>query len=188
MNKTQQKQKLRKELLKKRKSISKEEFLQKSTQIFKRLTEQAEFKKANTIHCYVSINERREVNTHPLIKKMLEDEKRVVVPFTQIEKGTLLHIKLDNFEDLKPNRWGVLEPQEGNEVNPKELDLVIVPMVGGDSHKNRIGYGRGFYDRFLRQTNCPKIGLLFEACLVDKVPVEEFDVGLDKILTEKKAF
>ncbi len=186
MNISQQKQNLRKKLLEQRKSLSEESYLQKSVQICKRLTEQAEFKKAQTIHCYVSINKRREVNTHPLIKKMPEDRKRVVVPFMQIEKGTLLHIELNHYDDLKPNRWGVLEPQKGNEVDPKELDLVIVPMVGGDSHKNRIGYGKGFYDRFLQQPNCPKIGLLFEECLVEKVPVEGFDVGLDRIMTEDK--
>ncbi len=185
MNKSEQKQQIREKLLAQRESISKEQYLQKSKQICERLKGLDEFKQANFIHCYVSINERREVNTHPLLRKMLKEGKNVVVPFTQIEKGTLRHIHLKRFEDLKPNRWGVLEPGEGNEVHPEKLDLVIVPMVGGDSDKNRIGYGKGFYDRFLAKTNCSKIGLLFNACMNENLPAEPFDIALDKLITEK---
>jgi 5-formyltetrahydrofolate cyclo-ligase len=66
----------------------------------------------------------------------------------------------------------------------EKLGLVIVPMVGGDNQKNRIGYGKGFYDRFLKQVDCPTVGLLFNECLVQKIPVEPFDVSLGKIITE----
>lgn len=184
MNKSKRKQKLREELLKRRSSIPKETYLQKSAQIRQRLRELPEFRKAHTVHCYVSINDRREVNTHPLIKNMISGKKQVVVPVTEIKKGALSHVHLNSFEDLKTNRWGVLEPKGGLEVEPDMLDLVIVPMVGGDRSNNRIGYGKGFYDRFLAETNCPKIGLLFEECLVEEVPTEPFDVKLDKLITE----
>lgn len=186
MNKSKQKQQIREKLLAHRKKIPEDGHQKQSKQIRERLKKLSEFHEAQTVHCYVSINDRREVNTHSLIKEMLQMNKTVVVPFTQIEKGRLRHIKLERFEDLKPNRWGVLEPSEGKEVEPEQFGLVIVPMVGGDSQKNRIGYGKGFYDRFLSKTDCPKIGLLFEGCLVNKLPVEPFDVPLDKLITEKQ--
>lgn len=174
-------------MLDQRSSISRQDYVEKSAQIVARLKELAAFQNATNIHCYVSLNERREVNTHPLLKEMLKADKRVVVPVTNMEAGTLTHVVLTDFEDLKPNKWGVLEPPEtAREVDIDILDLIIVPMVGGDRQKNRIGYGKGFYDRFLQQTDGAKVGLLFENCLIDRVPVEPFDVPCSLLITEKQ--
>jgi 5-formyltetrahydrofolate cyclo-ligase len=186
MNKTEKKEHLREKLLERRSSITEEAFYEKSVQIQERLEQYEPYIKADTIHCYISLNERREVNTHPLIKEMLAAGKEVVVPVTQIEAGTLRHVWLDVFEDLQANEWGVPEPVEGEEAGPEDLELIIVPMVGGDYNKNRIGYGKGFYDRFLQQVHCPAVGLLFEECLIDAVPVESFDVPLSMLITEQQ--
>lgn len=121
-----------------------------------------------------------------MLKEMLVEGKKVVVPVTQTDSRTMRHIALSKFEDLQPNTWGVLEPSGGEEVLVGSLDLIIIPMVGGDRHKNRIGYGKGFYDRFLAEVDCPKIGLLFEDCLIDEVPTESFDVPLNALITETK--
>jgi 5-formyltetrahydrofolate cyclo-ligase len=186
MNKEERKQYLREKLLERRSSISEEVFYQKSAQIQERLNAWEPFIKAEIIHCYISINERREVNTHPIIKRILTVGKKAVVPVTQIEAGTLRHVQLEVFDDLQSNEWGVLEPLGGEEVPTEQLELIIVPMVGGDRYKNRIGYGKGFYDRFLQQVHCPAVGLLFEQCLTDEVPVESFDVSLSMLITEKQ--
>ncbi len=186
MDKQLQKQNLREALLKRREGISGSEYLQKSKQICERLIHLPEFKQAAVIHCYISINERNEVNTHSLIEKMLKMDKQLIVPITQMETGTLRNAPLENFDELKINKWGVLEPEIGPEIAVSTIELVVVPMVGGDSNKNRIGYGKGFYDRFLAQLECPKIGLLFQNCLAEKLPVESFDVQLDKIVTDKR--
>lgn len=181
-----QKQQLREKLLESRSELSEEEYARKSEEIIQLLKEQPEFKKADTIHCYVSIKERNEADTRSLIKELLEQGKRMVVPITDFNDGTLTSVYLDDFTDLQRNKWGVLEPAKGKEASPADLDLVMVPMVGGDLNKNRIGYGKGFYDRFLQQVSCPAIGLLFERCLVDMVPTESFDVSLHKLITEKR--
>lgn len=184
----QQKEELRQNLLEQRKSISEPEFYDLSADIIEELKKQSEFKEARTIHCYVSINERREVETRELIREMIFKGRQVVVPITNFEEGILNHVRLRSYEDLQTNKWGVLEPDDGEEVSPDVLDLVIVPMVGGDEQCNRIGYGEGFYDRFLVNVDCPKIGLLFEKCLVDQVPVESFDVPLSKVITERRVY
>lgn len=180
------KSELRKQLLQRRLQLQGEAYLQKSRRIIEHLVQQSEFKKAQTIHCYVSLNSRKEVNTRPLIKKLLGTEKKVVVPITEFDSGRLINVYLENFDDLQENQWGVLEPVGGQEAEKSEIDLVVVPMVGGDHNKNRIGYGKGFYDRFLAVVRAPAIGLLFKTCLVQEVPVESFDVPLTKLITEEE--
>lgn len=186
MDKKKYKQKIREQLLKQRSSIPEGMYIKKSARICERLMGLQDFKEAHTIHCYVSMNNRREVNTHPLIKAIIQSSKQMVVPVSDLSSGTMEHVRLDRFEALKANKWGVLEPAHGEDVAVQELDLVIVPMVGGDLQKNRIGYGKGFYDRFLEKVNCTTIGLLLEECLVEEIPVEKFDVPLDIIITEKR--
>jgi 5-formyltetrahydrofolate cyclo-ligase len=186
MNKKEQKQSIRQQLLARRRNMSEEAFHIKSEAITKRLKKLAEFKRAGVIHCYVSMNERREVDTHPLIKDMLSSSRKVVVPVMQMKTGALKHIRLGSFDELQPNKWHVLEPVVGEEISIEQLELIIVPMAGGDHQKNRIGYGAGFYDRFLQNARCVSIGLLFECCLIEKLPVEPFDMPLSKLITEKQ--
>jgi len=182
----QKKEELRQQLLEQRKSISEPEFYGASADIIEELKEQKEYQDAGIIHCYVSMNERREVETRALIKEMTARGRDVVVPVTDFESRTLTHLRLKSFSDLEENRWGVMEPRKGEEVTPEEIDLVIVPMVGGDEQCNRIGYGEGFYDRFLKEVRCPKIGLSFDVNIIEELPTENFDIPLDKIITEKR--
>lgn len=182
----QQKEELRSKLLEQRKSISATEYYGASARIIERLKDQPEYQSAETVHSYVSMNKRREVETQELIIEMLSKGKQVVVPVTNIEERTLNHIQLTSFEDLKANKWGVLEPEGGPEVSLAALDLVIIPMVAADEYCDRMGYGKGFYDRFLQQVDAPKIGLIFEQNVVAELPTEEFDIPLDKIITEKR--
>lgn len=186
MNVQEQKQRLREKFLDTRTALSETDYLKKSEEIVSRLVEQPEFIAASTIHCYVSMEERREVNTRALIKNILAQQKRLAVPVTDFETMRLESCLLKRFEDLEKNKWGVLEPQEGSRLSPQEFDLVVVPMVGGDEDRNRIGYGKGFYDRFLSEVTCRTIGLSFECCIAESIPAEDFDVPLDKVITEER--
>lgn len=186
MNIQQEKEKLRQEFLKQRQEISEEDFRAASAAIIKKLQQLTEFKKAENVHMYISMNDRGEVDTHGFIKKMVASPKKVVVPVTNMQRGTLTNIRLNSYADLKKNEWGVLEPEGGEEVSTEELDLVVVPMVAADESCNRIGYGKGFYDRFLKDADCPKVGVVFERNLVKQLPTEDFDIPLDKIITEQR--
>lgn len=157
-----------------------------SAAIISRLQSQDEFKRARRIHSYVSMNDRKEVDTHPLLKDVIGSEKELVVPRINRSKNELDHVLVDNLGILVRNNWGVLEPRNGTEVAVSTIDLVIVPMVGGDEARNRIGYGKGFYDRFLALVSCPTVGLAFERCITKKIPVEPFDIPLTKIITEQR--
>lgn len=131
------------------------------------------------------MNDRKEVNTHSLLKDLISSGKKVIVPVTDFETGELKHSELWSFKDLKENKWGVLEPDE---IHPQKqkTDLILVPLLAADKDFNRLGYGKGFYDRFLKKENAVKIGLLFDGFLVDQIPVENFDEKLDILITEKR--
>ena len=93
---------------------------------------------------------------------------------------------------LEKNRFGVLEPRMRKfPVSPGKIDMVLVPMLGFDRHGHRLGYGKGYYDRFLSQVrpDCPKIGVCPElGHLKTDLPVEPHDVALDFVITEEKVY
>lgn len=185
MSVSDQKSELRSRLLRLRNSIDIEDWQARSETIINELKKIPEFINSNVIHCFVSMNDRKEINTHSLLNDLISSEKKVIVPVTDFETGVLNHSELRSFEDLKKNKWGVLEPDK---IHPQtqETDLILVPLLAADKDFNRLGYGKGFYDRFLKKESAVKIGLLFDDFLLDQIPVENFDEKLDILITEKK--
>ena len=185
-NRSYFKKKLRSEYLKKRTQVSKRHKNKWDLSIFNRLITLKSYIDAKTVHVYISNSEKNEVDTFQLIHHAHLNEKKVVVPKV-VGDGLLKHFEIKSTEDLKSNRWGIPEPRDGEEVKVRDLDLIIVPMVSGDRNRNRLGYGKGFYDRFLAESNAFKIGLLYELQLhPEDLPSETFDIPLDLLLTESE--
>ncbi len=141
------------------------------------------FQQATTILLYHALND--EVDTRPLIQRW-GMQKRLILP---VVKGNDLELRLFTGEkNLKTGAFNILEPigQPFNDYNT--LDLVIVPGVAFDKQGNRLGRGRGYYDRLLVQipTTTYKIGLCFPYQLMDEIPAEPFDVRMDEIVTLPK--
>ena len=137
-----------------------------------------EYKKAKTVFIYVSFGS--EVETHNLIKKTLKS-KRVVVPYCADKDGHMFACEINSFSDLKPGNFGILEPEkpkryEGN------IDLAVVPGLGFSKDGYRIGYGKGYYDRFLNQKNIYTVGICHRELVFDEIPHDCNDVKLDKII------
>lgn len=177
------KQKIRAEILEKRRNISKEEFFEKSREIIDSLKSLPEFKKAKNILFYVSFD--NEVDTLEIIDELLDNqEKKVIVPY--IKKGEINVSELKDFSELKNGKFGIPEPGKIRKFDEKDLDLVIVPGIAFDNRGYRIGYGYGCYDQFLKKIECIKVGLFFEIQLIKKVPQEKHDVALDFLITEKR--
>lgn len=185
MSVSDQKSELRARLLRLRNSIDEEVWQIRSETIINELNKIPEFITSDVLHCFVSMNDRKEVNTHSLLDDLISSGKKVIVPVTDFETGELKHSELKSFKDLKKNKWGVPEPDK---IRPqtKEIDLILVPLLAADNEFNRLGYGKGFYDRFLKKENAIKVGLLFDDFLLDQIPVENFDEKLDILITEKK--
>ena len=181
------KEKLRKEKKEKRIKQTKEENRKKSKEINERLLGLKEYKEAETVLFYISYN--GEVFTHEMIKEALK-EKNVVVPISNKEDNTLRLSVLKSWGDLEIGSYGILEPKEEciKESSIDDIDLVIVPGVGFDNKGNRLGHGKGYYDRLLKQLiNKPVIGLAFEFQIVEKIPSEKHDVKISMVVTEDRA-
>lgn len=177
---------LRREVLGRRSSISAEEIREKSDRILEQLISMEEFQEAEEIFTFVSFG--TEVNTHSLIHLSIELGKRVFVPRV-MEKGRIEFFQFESFEKLVPSKFGILEPMNDliGEIAGKRNQLMVMPGVAFDRDGHRLGYGGGFYDRYLsRNSHCqiPKFALCYDLQLVASVPVEEFDQVVDRIITE----
>lgn len=180
----EQKKELRKKLINKREAIPKYQWESNSTLIKNHVLSNREVKKAHTIHCFISMNERQEVETLSLIGELIDLGKQVVVPVTNFRDNSLYHSKLYSLDDLEKNKWGVLEPNRLEEIKTEKIELVLVPLLAADMQGNRIGYGKGFYDRFLSTIEESKIGLVFDEFILKKIPTEPFDRKLDALISE----
>jgi len=180
------KDKLRKELIKIKNNLSKSEVLKKSNLIKKRLFEMNEYKQASKVLFYISYD--NEVHTHDMIKETMSNRKKIVVPVTDKEKKKLILSELKNWNDLTHGSYNILEPRRERiiEVTLDSIDLIIVPGIGFDKHGNRVGHGGGYYDKLLESATVPSIGLAFHLQLLDKINLEEHDISVHKIVTEKE--
>ncbi|MGM0501707.1 MAG: 5-formyltetrahydrofolate cyclo-ligase, partial [Bacillota bacterium] len=184
MDKEQQ----RKEQLTIRKKLSDQKVSEKSKKIAEKLFNNSVFQEAETILIY--INFKNEVKTKKIIKQMLKENKRVIVPITdQAEKRLYLSELKDFNQELSSGAYGILEPKEEYRrfVAPQELDLIILPGVAFDQQGNRIGYGGGYYDRLLTAVPHVKtIALAFTEQIIDKVKTSVYDQKVEQIITDKR--
>ena len=184
-----EKESIRKRILSLRNSQPPFRTITKSHRIKERLLITPEFIKAKTIMFYVSTKD--EVKTESMIKHALKLGKKVVIPISDLNKRTLHLSEIKDFDnELEPGAFNILEPKKKflRPVLPEGIDLVIVPGVAFDEDGDRIGYGMGFYDRFLRniRKHVPVIGLAYELQIVDDIPVDDTDVTVDKVVTEER--
>lgn len=168
---------LRKRLIKTRENI--DDKSQKCQQIAKNLMEQPFFETAQTIMIYLSIGS--EVDTLELTKKMLLLGKRLCAPVC-MAGGMMVARSFSSLDELRSGRYGILEPQ-GDEVF--DIDLILVPGLGFNERFHRIGYGAGYYDRFLLKSSAITCGLFYDEQRADFLE-EPHDLPLDYIITETK--
>ena len=180
------KDRLRNDLIKQRKSKSDHFIKKNSEKISEYLLNLSAIQNASHLLFYVSYN--GEVNTHDLIKKTLSMNKTVYVPISHPTTHTLTISKLQQFVDLKPGTYGILEPKKET-VIPVPIDhieVIIVPGVVFDENGHRIGQGGGYYDWLLSNTTALSIALAFEFQIKKTIPTEPHDQIVDFIVTEKR--
>lgn len=147
--------------------------------IFNKVINLEEYKKSNLILIYVSFKD--EIDTIRLIKYSLKIGKRVAVP--KCEGDNIVFYYIDSLEDLEERSFGILEPKTNEAVSDFNNSICIIPGIAFDNENNRIGYGRGFYDRFLENYNGVKIGLTYKECICYKIDVDKNDIKMDIIIT-----
>lgn len=183
-----EKTELRRNYLRARQALSAEEATAKSEQIIGRLTRLEEFKNAREILSYVSSKDN-EVETRPLIKLLLGHKRPVLVPIAE-RNGRLTWSQINSLDELVPSRFKILEPDPKYRRDKKPSDgaLLLVPGIAFTTSCDRIGYGWGYFDRFLTRFSGTTIGLGYNLQIVPPFTPGPMDVPLDIVLTESATY
>lgn len=176
------KQELRSASLKKRAAIPNRAVL--DTKIHQRLLAQDFYAQAKTIMTYLSY--KSEPDTHALIEKMLVSGKTLCAPVCSAA-GYMESYAFSVFSVLTPSATGILEPPKDRLILPEDIDLILVPGCAFSPQGHRLGYGGGYYDRYLAKTNAITCGLFYEALQAEFLP-EKTDVPLHYIMTEQNLY
>lgn len=132
-----------------------------------------------------------EVNTFRLMEDVLTLRKRLFLPKVNTRKKELDIYEVNNLNSLKPGHMGIPEPVDSCRIGyPFDIDLIIAPGVVFDKYGGRIGYGKGYYDKLLRsfKNRILIIGIAYDEQVVDNVPMEEHDIYMDMVVTDKEVY
>jgi len=154
------------------------------------LEKMSEYTRAKNILSYASM--KTEMPTDELNGRIMADGKTLCLPMTRKEEKEMEAGEVRDLKVLAKTDLGTLEPdiREAKIIEPQEMDIVIVPGLAFDEEGHRIGYGSGYYDRYLKRVrpDCLKIGIAFDEQIVKKIIHEEHDVKMDLIISEKKIY
>ncbi|WP_397445364.1 5-formyltetrahydrofolate cyclo-ligase [Polaribacter sp. R77954] len=136
------------------------------------------------IHIFLTLEKFKEINTTPIINYFSNKNIAIVVSKSDFKNNTLTHYFLEKDTKTEVNKYGIPEPINAKQVPEKEIDLVFVPLLISDAQNYRVGYGKGFYDRFLLncRKDCKKIGLNFFKPIAKIDDIDQFDIALDDVI------
>ncbi|MGI6722525.1 MAG: 5-formyltetrahydrofolate cyclo-ligase [Anaerovoracaceae bacterium] len=180
-----EKKELREKIIKARKAMNSLDKTAADEAILHRLLAYPEYLEAEEIFVYVSLPD--EVDTAKLIRSALDAGKLVAVP--RVEKKTMNFYRISGKEDLAPGTMGILEPGDGCRLaTPGEKALIVMPGLAFDEERNRMGYGGGFYDRYLAGdgAGCRTVAVAYEVQITDHVPCDRHDKKPASIITERR--
>ena len=179
-----EKKELRNKMKKIRNLISKENKQIYDEIIFNKLIIDSDFKNANNY--FIFVNFGSEIDTKKIINYLLERNKNVFVP--KVVGKDMKLFKINGFNDLEEGCMGILEPKdECVEFVDEKLNFILMPGLAFDKSGGRIGYGGGYYDKFLKQLSyykkIPKVAIAYNFQVIDYIPMNDYDVKVDKIIT-----
>ena len=175
MNKTE----LRKTIREKKRAMTEEQIVRKSEALGRLFVKSEEYRNARSIYGYLPYNQ--EVRTVPMLEQALRDGKRVAVP--KCYGDEMRFIWMEDLSKVEKGYANIPEPIADGPVADDETALVLMPGLAFDPQGHRIGYGGGFYDKFLaREGNHPTLALCYDFQMVDHLETEEFDIPVDKVL------
>ncbi len=175
MNKTE----LRRTIREKKRAMTEDQIDEKSAELTRLFLRSEAYRKASAIYGYLPYNQ--EVRTVPLLEQALRDGKQVAVP--KIYGDTMRFIYLNDLSKVEKNTMGIPEPIEDGPVAEDKTALVLMPGLAFTKQGDRMGYGGGFYDRFLaEEPDHPTVALCYDFQIVESLPTEEFDIPVDTVL------
>lgn len=181
------KSELRKIYLAKQKSLSETERNEMSRKIADRFFENFNLSNVSFLHLFLSLEINREIKTSFIYKQLWQDFPEITTLTSRVnfQTMTLDTLKFNSVTELLKNKWRIAEPTSGDSVEIEKIDVVLVPLLCFDRRGFRVGYGKGFYDKFLSRcrTDCLKIGLSYFAPVKEISDAQDFDMRLDFCVT-----
>lgn len=186
------KSELRRIYLARQKAFSHIERTQKSELIGEKFFAHFDLSSINFLHCFLPIEKFNEINTHTILQKVRHQFPHVqtIVPRVNFTNNTMENLFFTHKTELAPNLWQISEPTHNETIETEKIDAVLVPLLCFDVRGFRVGYGKGFYDRFLQKCrpDCLKIGLSFFPPVEKIEDAQDFDVPLDYCVTPDRVF
>jgi len=183
--------KLRKQLLNQRDEMKKDEVEKLSKEIMEKLIKLPELRQSKVVMSYLSF--KNEVDTEAIIDWCFNQGKEVVIPYCEMGSNEIIPCKLyPDRRGLEKNKFGIWEPKKDlkTSIEIDNIDVIIVPGVGFDNNCNRLGFGGGYYDRFLakRQRETQAIAICYQNQIVESIPTDDYDIKMDMVVTESNIF
>ena len=173
---------LRREIGEKKRALSESQIEERSAILARKLFETTQYRECASLYAYLSFNQ--EVRTAPIIERAWADGKHVAVP--KVIENDMIFIWIYSFDALGEGYYNIPEPIENGPVADDEMALILMPGLAFDPEGHRVGYGGGFYDRFLEaEPNHPLVALCFDFQLYDRLEVEAHDIPVDVVITDK---
>ncbi len=170
---------LRREIREKKRAMTEEEIVSRSEKLGALFAATEAYRNAKAVYGYLPYNQ--EVRTVPILQKAIADGKRVAVP--KVYGDTMKFLWLDDLSQVEKSEMGIPEPVADEPVADDPTALVLMPGVAFTKDGARIGYGGGYYDRFLAaEPSHPTVALCYEFQIVETLPTEEFDIPVDLVL------
>jgi 5-formyltetrahydrofolate cyclo-ligase len=183
---------LRKIYLTKRDLLTSDERSDRSGQIRDLFFENVDLSSVRYLHCFIPIKRFNEVDTRLIFDRLWSDHTQIktVVPRVNAHTGEIESLRFDPDTALVENAWNIPEPAHQDRIEADQIDVVVVPMLCFDRQGHRVGYGKGFYDKFLSacRNDCLKIGLSYFPPTVRIDDVNELDVTMDLCVTPKLVY
>ena len=177
------KSEIRKIYLDKQKNLGREERTKKSAQVTESLFKNFDLSHTHFLNCFITLEKNNELDTFEIFKRLWREFPHITVcaPRIDFEMNTLQNVECTPETKFIENKWKILEPSGDKLISAKELDVVLVPLISFDKSGNRVGYGKGFYDRFLSlcRGDCQKIGLSLFPPVENIADAADFDVRLN---------
>ena len=168
-------------------ALSPDEVHQRSRQACNSLVAQPEFERSETVMVFLSLP--TEINTTLLVLRAWQEGKRVLAPRVSWEQRRMMPVEIRSLtEDIEETQWSLRQPLQGDPVPLSMIDLVVVPGLGFDPEGNRLGRGRGFYDRFLAHSEFTgsTCAIAFEEQVVEAIPADLHDIRVDMLITDQQ--
>jgi 5-formyltetrahydrofolate cyclo-ligase len=181
------KKELRKIYLRKRMELSEAAYQQLNRKLCENFFASVDLSTIHVLHTFLPIKKNREVDTWQIIDRVTREfpQVRISIPKINNQTSELEHYYFEGVKQLENNTWEIPEPVKGVPTPTEKIDAVLVPLLAFDRQGHRLGYGRGFYDRFLAscRADCRKIGLSFFETEERIDGIHENDIPLDLIIT-----